>query len=94
MKGGGTRFDADIRWSFTHGTSLDSPRHRFLSTIEGRRYPVYGVQYHPEVVQWDWTKSALFINRSVRSIAVSAYLGNFFVREARKYVCLTLCCVQ
>lgn len=64
--------------------NYDQEHKWFLSTVEGRKYPVYGVQFHPEVVQWDWTKNALFINRSVRSIAVAQYLANFYVREARK----------
>jgi hypothetical protein len=59
---------------------------RFLSTVEAYRYPVYAFQFHPEAVQFDWTKSARFINRSVPSIAVASYLANFWVRECRKYV--------
>lgn len=62
---------------------------RFLSTVEARRYPIYGVQYHPEAVQFDWTKNARFINRSVPSIAIAQYLANFFVGECRKYVALS-----
>ncbi|XP_061673575.1 gamma-glutamyl hydrolase [Syngnathoides biaculeatus] len=55
----------------------------FVSTIEGKRYPFYGVQWHPEVnrFQWDGTKS---FPHSPRAVQLSSLLAQFFVNEGRR----------
>jgi len=55
----------------------------FVSMIEAKKYPFYGVQFHPEKNSFEW-KDNLEINHEMGSIEVGHYFGNFFVNEARK----------
>jgi len=55
----------------------------FASTIEGKKYPFYGTQWHPERNQFDWgIQEAL--NRSPEAIAAIQWVSAFFVQEAQK----------
>lgn len=54
----------------------------FVSTIEGRDYPFYGVQWHPEKNSFEWT-SAEGINHSKQAVLVTQYVADFFVNQAR-----------
>ncbi|XP_077456758.1 gamma-glutamyl hydrolase [Stigmatopora argus] len=55
----------------------------FISTFEGKRYPFYGVQWHPEVncFQWD---STLSFPHSPHAVQLSSLLAQFFVNEGRR----------
>lgn len=55
----------------------------FVSTIEGKNYPVYGTQWHPERPQFEWTPS-LNINHDFHAMRSMQFVGNFLVSEARK----------
>ncbi|XP_043938996.1 gamma-glutamyl hydrolase-like [Protopterus annectens] len=55
----------------------------FVSTIEGTKYPIYGVQWHPEVNRFQWEKDLAFPH-SVNAVQLSYLMSNFFVNEARK----------
>ena len=39
--------------------SIDEDRagRPFVSTVEGRRHPLYAVQWHPEKAPWEWSLS-------------------------------------
>ena len=54
----------------------------FLFPI-GKKYPMYGLQWHPEKPLYVWNP-LLAINHSIFSVIVSQYMANFFVCEARK----------
>ncbi|KAL4635999.1 gamma-glutamyl hydrolase-like isoform X1 [Arapaima gigas] len=56
---------------------------KFVSTMEGRWYPFYGVQWHPEVNRFQWRPSFQFPHSS-NAVQVSSLLSEFFVNEARK----------
>ncbi|XP_019743418.1 gamma-glutamyl hydrolase [Hippocampus comes] len=56
---------------------------QFISTIEGKRYPFYGVQWHPEVNRFQWD-SKLSFPHSPHAIQLSSLLAHFFVNEGRK----------
>eukprot|EP00808_Paulinella_micropora_P016399 g17095.t1 len=61
----------------------------FVSTIEARKYPIYGTQWHPEKNQFEWGKNAQgipneVINHSSDAIKAGAFPAAFFVEEARK----------
>ncbi|XP_054629231.1 gamma-glutamyl hydrolase isoform X2 [Dunckerocampus dactyliophorus] len=56
---------------------------RFLSTIEGKRYPFYGVQWHPEVNRFQWDSTWNFPH-SPRAVQLSLLLAEFFINEGRK----------
>ncbi|KAF7667469.1 hypothetical protein LDENG_00061430 [Lucifuga dentata] len=55
----------------------------FVSTIEGKRYPFYGVQWHPEVNRFQWN-SKLHFPHSPHAVQVSSLLAEFFVNEGRR----------
>uniref|UniRef100_A0A2D4GSL1 folate gamma-glutamyl hydrolase n=2 Tax=Micrurus TaxID=8634 RepID=A0A2D4GSL1_MICCO len=55
----------------------------FISTMEAYRYPIYGVQWHPEKNPFEWKNSTGIPHSSV-SIKVTFFLADFFVNEARK----------
>ncbi|XP_053181716.1 gamma-glutamyl hydrolase [Scomber japonicus] len=55
----------------------------FVSTIEGKRYPFYGVQWHPEVNRFQWSSSLNFPH-SFNAVRLSSLLAEFFVNEGRR----------
>jgi len=57
---------------------------QFVSTMEAYRYPYYGIQYHPEKINFMFAKYADSINRSADAILISQSFANFFIAEARK----------
>ncbi|EDW73635.1 uncharacterized protein Dwil_GK16552 [Drosophila willistoni] len=54
----------------------------FISTVEHRIYPFYGVQFHPEKPLYEFTKAS--IPHTSASILSGQYFANFFVNEARR----------
>merc|ERR1711962_1822433 len=70
-------------------TNQDSNGKVFISTMEGRRYPFYAVQWHPEMNSFEFNRNnteglGTNINHSYQAILTSQYTANFFVNEARK----------
>uniref|UniRef100_A0A6J0V9Q3 folate gamma-glutamyl hydrolase n=1 Tax=Pogona vitticeps TaxID=103695 RepID=A0A6J0V9Q3_9SAUR len=55
----------------------------FISTMEAYKYPVYGVQWHPEKSPFEW-KISPGIPHSQSAIKVAFFTADFFVSEARK----------
>nr|XP_060631370.1 gamma-glutamyl hydrolase [Anolis sagrei ordinatus] len=55
----------------------------FISTMEAYKYPVYGVQWHPEKNPYEW-KNSPGIPHSQSAIKVAYFTAEFFVNEARK----------
>ncbi|XP_012503370.1 PREDICTED: gamma-glutamyl hydrolase [Propithecus coquereli] len=55
----------------------------FISTMEGYKYPVYGVQWHPEKAPYEW-KRIKGISHAPNAVKTAFYLAEFFVNEARK----------
>ena len=55
----------------------------FISTIEGKKYPIYGIQWHAEKPQFEWN-SQEGINHDAHAILAMQYMQNFFISEARK----------
>ncbi|KAL2766750.1 gamma-glutamyl hydrolase precursor [Daubentonia madagascariensis] len=55
----------------------------FISTMEGYKYPVYGVQWHPEKAPYEW-KRLKGISHAPNAVKTAFYLAEFFVNEARK----------
>ncbi|CEM04335.1 unnamed protein product [Vitrella brassicaformis CCMP3155] len=64
-------------------TSRDKNGVDFVSTIESRRYPIYGVQWHPEKNAFEWSPW-LDIPHSSDAVRVTQYLALFLANEARK----------
>lgn len=53
----------------------------FVSTMQGKHYPIYGLQWHPEKNAFEWSGH---INHSPDAIAAMQYMADFTVGEARK----------
>jgi len=60
----------------------------FVSTIEAKRYPFTGTQWHPEKANFEWAKFGPFgykaIPHSAEAVKVSQYMANNFVARARQ----------
>ncbi|XP_031222375.1 gamma-glutamyl hydrolase isoform X1 [Mastomys coucha] len=55
----------------------------FISSMEGFKYPVYAVQWHPEKAPFEW-KRLHGISHAPNAVKTSFYLAEFFISEARK----------
>ena len=55
-------------------------------SLPGKKYPVYGVQWHPEKNGFEWNADQA-INHSEHAVAIMQYTANFFVQEG-EYVCV------
>ncbi|KAF7694887.1 gamma-glutamyl hydrolase [Silurus meridionalis] len=55
----------------------------FVSTMEGKKYPFYGVQWHPEVNRFQWSPQYSFPH-SKNAVRLSSLLAEFFVNEGRR----------
>ncbi len=58
----------------------------FVSSMEARNYPFYGVQWHPEKNNWEWSQNSAYSNipHSEMAIRTSVATADFLVGEARK----------
>ena len=57
----------------------------FLFCSTGKKYPFYGVQYHPEKNIFDWD-GPLNVDHSRNAIAFAQGLADFFVQQGREYI--------
>ena len=64
-------------------TNKDFNNFEFISSIEHKNYPFYGVQFHPEKNLYEWIRNKN-ISHSQNAIKASQYFAQFFVNEARK----------
>ncbi|XP_031161745.1 gamma-glutamyl hydrolase isoform X1 [Sander lucioperca] len=64
-------------------TNVAENQVHFVSTIEGKRYPFYGVQWHPEVNRFQWNRKLNFPH-SAHAVQLSSLLAEFFVNEGRR----------
>ncbi|XP_059142732.1 gamma-glutamyl hydrolase-like [Physella acuta] len=64
-------------------TNTDRKGIEFISSVEGKKYPIYGVQWHPEKNNFNWNPN-YEINHGTNAVIVGQYMANFFVNEARK----------
>jgi len=55
----------------------------YISSIEHRHYPFYGVQFHPEKNLFEWSESEK-IPHSGDAVRAAQYFANFFVDQTRK----------
>ena len=53
----------------------------FIAIIEGRDYPIYGTQFHPEKVMYEWKFDIVHDYESVR---FAQFCGRFFIQDARR----------
>jgi len=62
-------------------TNEDMKGTPFISTIEAKKYPIYGTQWHPEIAVFEWVLKS---EHSADSIEVNTWMGRFFINECRK----------
>lgn len=55
----------------------------FVASIENKKYPFYGIQFHPEKSPFEWRKD-VYANHNSEAIEISQHLADFFVDECRK----------
>lgn len=61
--------------------------------MTAKKYPIYGVQWHPEVNRFQWARNLNFPH-SRHAVQLSAVLGEFFVNEGNmtsmqhQYICV------
>jgi gamma-glutamyl hydrolase len=62
-------------------TNLDRGGKPFASTIEGKKYPVWGSQWHPEKNIFEWT-SREAIPHSRAAVELAQYVSHLHPRHA------------
>jgi gamma-glutamyl hydrolase len=77
-----TDFHLDSEWR-AMSVNRDLNGFEFISTIEHRDYPFYGVQFHPEKNLYEWVRNKN-ISHTSGAIKSAQYFAQFFVDEARK----------
>ncbi|XP_014472570.1 PREDICTED: chitobiosyldiphosphodolichol beta-mannosyltransferase-like [Dinoponera quadriceps] len=61
----------------------DKMGQKFISTLEHKNYPFYGIQFHPEKNLYEW-KTSKNIPHGADAIRVAQYFADFFINEARR----------
>lgn len=64
-------------------TSHDRKGDECVVFVENKKYPIWGLQFHPEKNSFSWRPTSK-VPHSQTSIEFSQFLANFFVMEARK----------
>lgn len=54
----------------------------FISTLEHKQFPFYGLQFHPEKDLYEWVTGKNIPHGTEATIA-SQYFANFFVNEGK-----------
>jgi len=57
--------------------------HKFIAAIEGKKYPIYGVQFHPEKSAYLFSPGFPILHDKT-SISLHGSFSRFFVEEAKK----------
>ena len=55
----------------------------FVASIESKKYPFYGIQFHPEKSPFEWKKD-VYASHTLEAVEISQHLGDFLIDEARK----------
>ena len=77
------RFNTTKEFFDVTSYATDKKGTKFINSIEGKNFPIYGIQYHPEVVPY--ARSEGFIGEHSReAIRISQLHGVFFLSEAAR----------
>lgn len=55
----------------------------FISTIEHKTYPFYGIQFHPEKNIYEWVQNKN-ISHTANAVRAAQFFADFFIEESRK----------
>lgn len=75
-----TDYNMTDNWDILSTTMSDNIS--FVSTIESKLHPIWGVQFHPEKNSFEWERAHIVHTKS--AVKVTQYFANFFVNEARR----------
>jgi len=65
-------------------TNVDRKGKAFVSLVEGKKYPVYASQFHPEKNNFEWSaQESVPIPHTLMAVRMSQFFANFLVDEAR-----------
>lgn len=64
-------------------TTHDKSEQELISIIEGKEYPIYGTQFHPEKNLYEWDPD-IPIPHNQDATLISTYLSEFFISETRR----------
>jgi len=65
-------------------TNVDRKGKEFVSLVEGKKYPVYAAQFHPEKNNFEWgAQESTPIPHSLMAVRMSQFFADFLVDEAR-----------
>lgn len=70
-------------WKILSFNVEPTSKNSFLSAIEHKKYPFYGISFHPEKNAFEWVEGKN-IPHTANAILSTQYFSNFFVNEARK----------
>ena len=73
----------ELQQYYVLAVSYDNKDVKYTASIEHKKYPFYGHQYHPEKTAFIWGKK-LVIPKYQKAQELMQYYSNFFVNEARK----------
>ena len=66
-------------------TNKDKNGLEFVSSMEAKEYPFYGIQWHPEKINFEHFQGAQnMLSNNLHGVLVSQFCANFLVDEARK----------
>lgn len=67
-------------------TNHDANGLEYISTMEAKHFPFYGVQFHPEKNSYEWVTAEGHSNipHTKAAIEVGQFFAQFFINEARK----------
>lgn len=77
-----TDYGLDKEWTVI-SLNKDWNGFEFISSIEHKKYPFYGIQFHPEKNLFEWVRNKN-ISHTTNAVLASQYFANFFVDESRK----------
>ncbi len=63
------------------GETTSSYNEKFVSVWEARKYPFYGVQFHPEKAIFEWK---VYSDKSYDSMEMTQIISNKFIEKARQ----------
>jgi len=78
-----TKYGMDQFWN-SLSVNYDEAGIEFISSFEAKKYPFYGVQFHPEKNNFEWTDKYQNIPHTREAVKSANYFADFFVSEARR----------
>lgn len=64
-----------------------------LCFVVAYKYPIYGMQWHPEKNPFEW-KDSPGIPHSPSAVRAAYYMADFFINEGKKFIILIIVIVD